>query len=141
MKPRTKTIIERLGFQDPDRKSPKHDQIQFWVRNNLRHVLKSVFPEKEIPSFDDIPVSLEYPVTDRNYVIGFVDVYCQQYNLGIEIKTQIESVGELLRQINFYRNYLGKGTWIVVSPDGRFAKVLQDQGVHFYKYSSQTELF
>jgi hypothetical protein len=50
-----------------------------------------------------------------------------------EAKTSIRSVGELIRQIRLYQEYL-KGHYIVVSPDERFAEVLRGQRIHFLKY-------
>ncbi len=144
MEPRAKTLIERLGFRDADRKNSRHDEIQYWVYKNLRIVLQEVFPDKLIPDLKDIPVKLEYAVTERNYnrnyVVGFVDIYCERFGIAIEIKTDIPVVGDLIRQINFYRNFLNSGTWIVVCPNRMAAPMLRDQDIKFYHYRSQNYL-
>lgn len=57
---------------------------------------------------------------------GATDVY-------FEIKTTIQ-LGQLLRQINYYRMSVG-GDFIVVSPDTRFIDTLKEQGVHFVEYT------
>ena len=49
-----------------------------------------------------------------------------------EVKTQIESIGELIRQINMYREYV-KGIFIVVSPDDRCQDILTSQHIGFLK--------
>jgi len=51
----------------------------------------------------------------------------------IEIKTKIDSIGELLRQINTYRTYK-KGLWIVVTPVEGIEPILRSQGILYYKY-------
>lgn len=50
-----------------------------------------------------------------------------------EVKTAIPSIGELLRQINMYREYT-ESLFFVVSPEDKFIKQLNDQGVGFIKY-------
>ena len=50
-----------------------------------------------------------------------------------EVKTEIPSLGELMRQLQLYRQYL-RGNWFVVSPDTRFRDTLIEQGVGFIEY-------
>lgn len=141
MDPKAKTIIERHGFLDPDRKKPKHDEIQLWVYNNFRQVLKELWPTTA--PFDksaSLNLKLEYPVSDNRYVIGFIDIYWP-HAVAVEVKTEIPVIGDLIRQIQFYRNYMGGPCWIVVSPDDRAASILKEQGIYFYKYKSPGELF
>jgi hypothetical protein len=139
MEPKAKTLIERLGFLDPDRKKYKHDEIQIWVYHNFRSIIKHVFPLLKVENDLQLKIELEYPVADnskhKNFIVGFVDVYCRKYSIGVEIKTEMPVVGELIRQIQFYRNYIN-GSWIVVSPDDRNANILKGQGIYFYKYHS-----
>ncbi|HYG01658.1 MAG TPA: hypothetical protein VD927_04390 [Chryseosolibacter sp.] len=136
MEPRAKTIIERHGFVDLDRRRAKHDEVQIWVYKNFARVVREVFP---LLQFDDskLDIKLEFPVTDhgyyRNFIVGFADLYCQQLSIGIEVKTELPVIGDLIRQIQFYRKYL-PGTWIIVSPDDRHAGILREQDIWFYKY-------
>ncbi len=51
-----------------------------------------------------------------------------------EVKTEIPSLGELIRQINIYREYGAKKIF-VVSPDDRYVNVLEEQGIGFIKYT------
>ncbi len=138
MVPKAKTIIERHGFKDPDRKNPKHDEIQIWVYQNYKQIITEVLPQREWP-FECAP-TLEYPITDDRYIIGFADIFVQGLGVGIEIKTEIPVLGDLIRQIQFYRKYI-YASWIVVAPDDRFAKILRHEGIHFYKYKIPGELF
>lgn len=163
MKPKAKTMIERLGFNDPDRKNPTHDEIQLEVMRNIwTYIPDRSYPNGNVisPETWDIYIKLEKPVIDRNFTIGFIDIYLtlrskekveikdrygpsfrdhDGWEIGIEVKTKIDSIGDLLRQINFYRTY-GTCSWIVVSPDDRFADVLRSQSIHFFKYRNPNEL-
>jgi hypothetical protein len=133
MEPKAKTIIEKHGFKDPDRLKSKHDEIQIWVYKNFHLIYKTLYPSRSIDESDPFKIRLEYVISDRNYVIGFVDVFCERYRVAIEVKTEIPSIGELIRQVHFYRTYLNT-VWVVVSPDDRAAQILQDQGIQFFKY-------
>jgi len=99
----------------------------------------------------------EYPIISGKYVIGFVDMLIRykadsitvfnekgydRYNewrvsrfvnepLCLEVKSTIPSLGELIRQIRMYQQYL-QGCYVVVSPDARFADAIRSQGIGFY---------
>lgn len=105
-------------------------------------------------------VKLEVPVKSGNYLIGFADckvvlsdVYVfkgekfslfakptnapfniPSYILWIEVKTKIDSIGALLRQINTYREYT-KGLWMVISPEDWIGEILRSQGIYHYTYN------
>lgn len=98
----------------------------------------------------------ESPVMARNdFMVGFIDmkVTVQHSDVRIEggkwiesnpicirskdeylfeIKPTIQSVGELIRQIRMYQQYQ-EGDYMVVSPDDRFASILNAQGIGFLK--------
>lgn len=139
MKTKPRTLIERLGFLDQDRRGYSHDEIQIWAYRNFESIVRNVFPLLKIDNSRPLDLKLEYPVSTndfKNYIVGFIDVYSKQYNIGIEVKAQIPIVGDLLRQIQFYRRYL-EGSWIIVSPDDRNKVILREQGIQFYKYCQQ----
>lgn len=239
-----KTLIERFGFADPDRKTPLHDQICLWVHQNAEHVMSQALGDiaetddealfeckranrelellgyqplarviggdykvewekpiggKQTAGFIDLCLSrvslistgLTEPVFLNGRGAGWLDVERQilrglhpstidwgdfkeigdrwialhdagitqwrdlfpQYaysrsSLNVEVKSQIASVGELLRQIQFYRTFDKKTPWCVVSPDPRYADLIRQQGIHFVEYprhlvnqTGQTDLF
>lgn len=95
---------------------------------------------------------------DSKYIIGFIDIavtYLKPYlwlsldsyrkgsppkvewlesnQAFFEVKTEIPSMGELVRQIRMYQEYV-KGKWFVVSPDDKFKDQLASQGISFIKY-------
>jgi hypothetical protein len=100
--------------------------------------LKALYPNQEIP--EELCARLEHPILDRSFVVGFADIYSTRYHIGIEIKSEIVSIGDLIRQIQFYRNYTEGTDWVVISPDERFAGLLKDQGILFYRYPAPGEL-
>ena len=51
-----------------------------------------------------------------------------------EIKPTIKSIGETMRQINYYRAYLGKGDFILVTKTKGLKKIFKTQGVNVYEY-------
>jgi hypothetical protein len=134
MEPKAKTIIERHGFQDPDHHKSRHDEIQIWVLENFHTVIKHLLPSQAIDTETPLGLKLEHVIVDGKYVVGFVDVFCTRLGIAVEIKTEIPLIGELLRQIQFYKNYVGGYYWVVVSPDDRYANVLTAQGILFFKY-------
>lgn len=48
----------------------------------------------------------------------------------IEVKTEINSLGDLIRQINQYKTYLA-GDYYVLCPDNKYKNLLQEQGIKF----------
>lgn len=61
MEPRAKTLVERLGFLDTDRRKFKHDEIQIWVYKNFRSILKQVLPLVQIDDAEPLDLRLEHP--------------------------------------------------------------------------------
>ncbi len=141
-----KTHIEKLGFQDQDRTSPVHDKIQMYVFDNIKNILVDI--SKKGLTEDNIKVEsleLEKPIINKGYgnsqfIVGFADVYCSarigpnSYDFIIEIKSKIESLGGLLRQISTYKTYSRTNTiFIIVCEDDSLKNVIESQGYKFHK--------
>jgi hypothetical protein len=62
--------------------------------------------------------------------IGFTQ---KDETIYIEVKTEISSLGELIRQIRHYKEYL-PGLYYVLCPDDTHMDTLQDQNIGFIKY-------
>ncbi len=156
---KAKTLLERHGFLDPDKKTPEHDKIQKWVYKNAHKIIDDIFV-KGTQTFEikqnvweqEIIETTEYYASTKKQVVGFVDLYVQYLKANdriepawpevyFEIKTTIPSVGELLRQLKYYQTFLGKRRFVVVSPDDSCADILQEQGFYFYKYQDPDKLF
>jgi len=159
MKPKAKTLIERHGFLDPDQKTTRHDEIQLWAYRNLKEILESLsgdhFKYEIEKTFLEFAIFQE--VRSFKNIVGFVDLFAlgkkkntidnsiSSFYIAIEIKSEIESCGELIRQINFYRqfapNFLEETTWLVICPNDRFQNILEDQRIRFFKYKPMDQLF
>lgn len=155
MRPKAQTLIERAGFMDPDRLNSRHDEIQLWAYDNLEQLLGQLTTEGN--RIQILSRKLEYPITQASStfssIVGFVDlfasgrVHCasgdfKSFSAAIEIKSTIPCVGDLIRQINFYRKFQTTNSiWIVISPVDKFERVLRDQLIYFIKYKAPGQLF
>lgn len=87
----------------------------------------------------DIPVGLNVQI--KKYPAGYPNGVatrpywswsCERRTLNFEIKTAIPNLGDLLRQINVYREYQS-GHYYVVCPDDRFIEELKQEKIGFIK--------
>lgn len=152
---KAKTLIEKHGFSDKEKGTPEHDKIQKWVYKNAHKIIDELFV-KDSEEFEIISNQWEFEIiqntTYNKSIIGFVDLRVQYFRKSdnreyhaqtvfFEIKTSIPSIGELIRQLNFYKTYLGNYRFVVVSADDSCADILTEQGYYFYKYDDPTKLF
>lgn len=144
---KAQTLSQRFGFQDTDLKTKEHDEIMLWLDKSIDEVLPKLYPGLE-PM--DISKVWEMPANKGNYLIGFVDMAVfylyhlktanERYPTVVcfEVKSKIESLGELFRQLKMYDGLrLGNttrfvGDICVVSPDRRFEKEIIAQGYKFF---------
>jgi hypothetical protein len=116
-----------------------------WIKPDYEN-----FPAAKIVS---VKKYWESPVMSKQYMIGFLDMrviaeftgvdYWQktEYTLPelfegkdtvefvFEVKPKIPSCGELIRQINMYKEYTPGAHFFVVTPDVRFSQILLQQGI------------
>jgi hypothetical protein len=122
---RASTWMERSGFRDIQLKTSEHDKIMFWVdeyvsRNSL--LMKEITETQGLQNFVFINSEWEH-VIGSQYIYGFID-HISIWGLGkyekwnhisdesyyehyicvcCEIKTNIESFGDIIRELQFYR--------------------------------------
>jgi hypothetical protein len=53
-----------------------------------------------------------------------------------EIKPEIKSVGEVIRQLNFYRTYL-QGNYIIVTKTTGLKEIFKSQGIYVFEYDDK----
>jgi hypothetical protein len=122
-------------------------------------------PISKITSRWEVPINTtgNY-VSGNKYIVGFVDfsVRCNMPSLDLrgvgdshlpdswrpewevhfinrtfrfEVKTEIASLGEVIRQINMYREYDSDAQYYLVSPDGSHVDILNKERIGFIKYT------
>lgn len=159
---KAKTHLEKLGFSEKDKKDSKHDIIQTWTYENIEKVIAETIMFKNPHPYKIITNKWEHQVmyVNGNYkmIVGYIDILVRiqgkfyysdtkEYedatkDVFIEIKTQIPSLGELIRQMRAYQSYAtGLTDYLIVSPDDRHLKILNEQGFEFYKYKDPNLLF
>lgn len=136
------TLASKLGFQDPDRKDPAHDEMVLWLDGLLRDPkVRAQFTTDYY--VDKFQITWEHPIGDARWLAGFVDLcirFSGIYSVYFEVKTKLPSLGDLIRQLRFYEaktTYASSNlTMYVVSDDTRYVDVLRDQGIGFVEYPS-----
>ena len=155
---KAKTLIEKHGFKDSDLTTPEHDKIMFWLVENIEQVINDVII-KDYTKFKIDFLKAEFPIVklsgyaqDKS-IIGFFDLFvriqteaienfpAQKRTIAIEIKSIIPSVGDTIRQLNFYKSFSQYDYYLIVSPDDRQVDFFEKQGFKFYKYKENSELF
>jgi len=115
-----KTAMERQGFMDSDLKSPIHDQLVLDLARDTKRQKQILLSLAGLREEDyeplEMKIDLEVPLTDRNFVLGFVDVKiecssfafkCEQCRESEpEIQRARDELSELIRQARVY--YEGK---------------------------------
>lgn len=139
---------------------------EFYVMENGKEIQDSqreiFFKDLELPEKPDLEVVKqiwEYPITKGrdSYIVGFADMRVDYYDSSLtyyvnedkfqiynkekksvffEAKSEIPSLGELIRQIRMYQTYT-VGKWFVVSPDSKFDSALEKQNIYFIKYETE----
>lgn len=117
------------------------------TERTLEYVLKSYTGHNKkyerIVGYADLLIKTVAPqiIGDYKYnsYSGFVEelnkyeiVWRTARDILVEAKSQLPTVGELMRQIQLYRTAF-KGHLVVVSPDDKYAQVLAEQNVFFIK--------
>lgn len=119
-----------------------------------KEILESLKTYK-LPPISNIKVGWEPALRNsREFEVGFLDMVAtckvpvagcsgsevedlvvtsgyEKRRIWFEAKTKISSLGELFRQLSFYRNYIKNDTLVVVSNDMKYKDRIIQQGYHF----------
>lgn len=138
-----KEILQELfswkGFgQLPTRKSLKIDDNKWeYVIQSGKYVIGFVdlyvtfsIPSLNIRGIDDANSGYKL---ELNHIPRW-EIHWNKRGIAFEIKTEINSLGELIRQIRLYQNYMPGIDFIVISPDDSHTELLKSQNIGFYKY-------
>jgi hypothetical protein len=100
------------------------------------------FPDGFLESEEKVVVSglLLFAVSDVRWEFGGHDHEYKQVRLAIEAKSAIPAVGELIRQMKFYRGHVGGAKLFVVAPADAWPAdaqtILREQGIEPINYQS-----
>lgn len=139
------------------------DEIDFKFEHgfNKSQINLDSLPEK--PNLKLISKTIEYPITRGSsnilvavpdmrvyyqtpylffYVSGEISIDYDDHYAWFEVKSKVNSLGELLRQINIYRQYayLERGRmnnkWFLVAPriGDEFLQIIKEQGIRFIEF-------
>ena len=89
--------------------------------------------------FIDVIISVTHSthwITDRECKFGAQPFDRDDFNeiFLVEIKPEVKSIGELIRQINMYRSHFSKGVWIVMTKTKGLKDVLGSQNIQVYEW-------
>lgn len=147
--PKIKTLLERMGFADPDLKNPAHDDIIKWLDRNMEDVLMQVLDLQERPKVMRTRWETAVRQTKQGgQLFGCIDLMVaaqiptqfEPVRVVFEAKTKMETLGELFRQLRIYQegwigdNPVWNMPFVVVCPDEREAEIIRQQGFKFLKY-------
>ena len=177
------TLLQRMGFSDPDRRTPAHDDACVQIASEPERFVRIV---RDRVGVRYVQCGLELPLQkgEGKYAstVGFIDalvewndaldikwpygadgwrctcgfINCRQERCScvellsgpnplewpraamlVEVKTCIQSIGDLLRQMNLYREYKRDHNrvpineyvvWSLNADDARYGKLLEQQG-------------
>jgi len=117
------------------------------VRITTKQWERPIKSKDYIIGFIDMAVFFELPVLDISIELAEngwnvkweiryseYDGYGEKNRVYFEVKTEIPSLGELIRQVNMYKSY-GARKIFVIAPDDTHANLLQEQGIGLIKFS------
>jgi hypothetical protein len=147
-----RSLLAKLGFADPDKRSPLHDlACQYVAQPAIADSIGLTVTEAGIASDLKFEASkcaqFECPISkgEGQYktTVGFVDVilpmgYAREHRwrpvpVFVEVKIAPVGLGEILRQIRLYEEYTGGQFWLLLAgfelPDS-LVRGLLDASVH-----------
>jgi hypothetical protein len=151
-------------LNEKDLTTPIHDEIVLWTFNNwskIAYELKldsftiQFYEEDKRETPELLSKIIEYPIKSyNNFIMGYVDVlvrlglkngtffnkeYSHEderiFDFAFEIKPEIKSIGEVLRQFQYYKSNLRKRTkLILVTKTKGLKSIFESQGFYVYEY-------
>lgn len=126
------TLIAKLGFRDDDLTTPEHDAIMLALDAWLRR--EGLDTQWEAPLYKPLTIHQRGQIQTP---VGYADLvaWSDDKILMFEVKTNIPSLGALIRELRFYEHLVVRingGVYpahmTVVCPDDRWAEQLRQQG-------------
>ena len=153
------------ALEDKQLTTPKHDELMFYLAKkendeylNLRQLLlkTNLIALELIYKFRIKRMEFEKPLIGERGLIGVIDCAVEiefigeneltSFSLLIEIKPKIESVGEVLRQLNIYKQYrniffCNRGTYynsriVLFTPTEQYREFFESQDIIYLSLES-----
>ncbi len=134
--------LRDLNFwlNEKDLKTPEHDKMVLWTFNNIDKILKDLKIGSYSNNDEIFKKIIEYPIVKNNFNIGFIDLYVyskenSRYKYAFEIKPNVKSIGEVLRQFQFYKSNLQEGVKLILITSTKGLKeIFESQGFYVIEY-------
>lgn len=130
-------LIRELSFDEiKEQIHHQNNGILFSTKweNPVRKIYDYKGRQVSIMGFIDFCIYIDLKKIFPNEDLIINQNYFQVININIEVKSRIKNVGELIRQINYYKEFQN-GIYIVVSPDDKFKNILKQERIHHFKYN------
>jgi hypothetical protein len=125
------TALKAKAIAEHPRPNPKANKIELEYTLVKRHGHNGQL--EQIVGYADLMVHIGIPGLSAHDEEPFQVWFGGKDRILVEVKSKLPTLGELMRQINLYRE-AHRGKVVVVSPDDSYAEVLATQGVQFLKY-------
>lgn len=133
------TYIERLGFKDKDLTTPEHDKMVLFAYDNWAYILNS-FDLNKLPNTKPNKI-MEKPISNQNFIVGYADLWVyfdKEMSFYFEIKPEITSIGEMLRQIQTYKKYTqASSRWFIITKTKGLKELFKEQEIYVFEYEDE----
>jgi hypothetical protein len=117
-----RTLLSSLGFADPDKRDKRHDWACQYLSlpENVTTIVKTRYPWPEEPGTAKVRSEFALSKGEGQYktTIGFIDLIVvfadRRRGCAVEVKIHPVGAGEILRQINLYREFVD-AYWLVAT--------------------------
>lgn len=149
---RYRTLLERMGFLDPDLGDPLHDELIFWIVSKLKlgafEDLGITCPFGEASLYSLIDETWAFPVSKStnppSMIAGFFDLLVRfqsednrLWSVAFEAKVASPALNKLLRELSVLQAFTPLSRQIIVVCLGdvpeRSIQIIRHQGYGFVK--------
>ena len=113
--------------------------IKIEMEQPINSTISSRYSNKYIIGYIDAIISFNDEVYFENKIFNGIwslnnkkDLF-SDIKIYIEVKTSISNVGETLRQINTYRNYIKGGIWVIITKTKGLKDIFKSQDIIVYE--------
>lgn len=134
--------------EEKELRTPEHDRLLLHTLGNIENILIELKLLKDKNYIFE--KNIEYPLR-QGYNFRFIDLFIKAnlkelgkehffYEFYIEIKPEIKSIGEVIRQINLYKKLMYEGTpyirdrfFIIITKTKGLKELFKEQNIYIYE--------